>query len=160
MESVPSEELLRKAVSHVAHEIRMLEECWKHLANRHAYVGWYVHARTLMHFFRIDCECKGKHDDICAWHFLGTDTVDGKERWRNLLTRLPKPDRYDEYHKAVNKLAAHLTFSRTDYAEKAARGEGFEPSDEVTKYLLGLSMIFLRELPQERLGWFGTLRML
>lgn len=164
-----TDEELREAATHVAHEIRMLASAWKrHRGDRHAYVGWFVHCRTLMDFFDPDCECSEPEDDVCAWHFFehgGADEEVAQRTWRRIRDTLDPPPRYDEdddmdYRDAVNKLAAHLTYKRVEIAERPPAGEKFTPSAEITEYLLGLARLFLDNLPEGRVGWFGKLDML
>ena len=70
-----------------------------------------------------------------------------------LLDAVEKPKRYDDYRTAVHKLAAHLTYSRIDYADDGS----YKPSKEITDYLMGLALLFLRKLPDDQLVWFGSL---
>jgi hypothetical protein len=53
-----------------------------------------------------------------------------------------------------HKLAAHLTFARIQYQEKE-----LVPSKDITAYLLGLSCLFVDELPPRRQVWFGGLQL-
>ncbi len=87
-------------------------------------------------------------DDIYAWHYFAK-----QDEWDAEREKVPKPLRYKDYREAVNKLAAHLTYSRVDYAETRE----LPPSREITEYLLGLAGLFVRLLPAERAAWFGGL---
>ena len=89
-------------------------------------------------------------DDIYAWHYF-----DKQSDWDDACARVAKPSLYGEYRNAVNKLTAHLTFSRVDYAE----AKKLPPSREITEYLMGLSVLFLRLLPNDRAAWFGGLEL-
>lgn len=157
---------LREAATHVAHEIRMLVSAWKrHRRDRHAYVGWFVHCRVLMEFFGVEEPCPRKewHDDVCAWHFFDTEDRDGQGRWETIRARADRPADWEDFTKATDKLAAHLTYRRIAIAEEQ-RDEPpgrkkMTPSAEVTEYLLGLARLFLRKLPDDRVGWFGALDM-
>ncbi len=86
-------------------------------------------------------------DDIRA-----RDYIDAKT-WDPTRDAVTKPKDYEDYRTAVHKLAAHLTYSRIDYAEQ----QRFRPSKEIHDYLLGLCALFVRMLPPDRLPWFGGL---
>lgn len=140
-------ESLRKAATHVAHDIRMLRRAWyRHSRDPLAYTAWFVHCRSVMDFFAG--VGNQPDDDVYAWHYF-TD----QNQWDGPRDAAPKPPKYDDYRPAVNKLAAHLTYSRVDYA---ARGP-LPPSLEMTEYLLGLTALFHRLLPPDRAAWFGGL---
>jgi hypothetical protein len=102
-----------------------------------------------MDFFDPACRtgAKARYDDICANDYF--DSL----KWSEALAKLDslKPHDYDEYRKAINKLAAHLSYSRITYAET----KGFEPSPQLTSYLLSVATLFMRSLPPERAAWFG-----
>jgi hypothetical protein len=87
-------------------------------------------------------------DDIYAWHYFAK-----QPDWDDARNRLPKPTQYKEYRDAVNKLAAHLTYSRVDYGETRQ----LPPSREITEYLLGLARLFIRLVPHDHAAWFGGL---
>jgi hypothetical protein len=103
-------------------------------------------------------ECPRYSDDICAWHFFHTPSADGIAEWKKIRSQFSRqrrrPTRYGRYRKAVNKLAAHLTFSRIRYSGWARGGTGFEPSEEVTIYLLDLYDFFIEQLSSARRSWF------
>jgi hypothetical protein len=137
---------LRKAATHVAHDIRMLREAWHRQADPLAYTSWFTYCRSVMDFF----EGVGMkpENDIYAWHYF-TKQSD----WDNERQKVAKPVQYKEYRDTVNKLTAHLTYSRVDYAAT----KQLPPSREITEYLLGLGALFLQKLPDQRIAWFGGL---
>lgn len=87
-------------------------------------------------------------DDIYAWHYFADEPA-----WNSQRDKVNKPSDYGKYRTAVNKLAAHLTYSRIDFASS----EPLPPSLATTEYLLGLANLFMRLLPAERVAWFGGL---
>jgi hypothetical protein len=131
------------AAPHVAHEIRMLRRAWRqHQRDPLAYTAWFVHCRNLMKFF----DSEGQKDEIKVSAFVtGVD-----KEWQRGFEGITRPSNYDDYWNAVDKLAAHLTWDRTD--PKWAK---YPPSQEITQYLLGLSLLLLRVLPPDRVGRFG-----
>ena len=140
-----SVERLRKAAPHVAHDIRMLREAWLNRDNVFAYTAWFIHCRTVMDFL----DGLGSHpDDIYATHFFDNPAV-----WSEIEKGSPKPSEYADYREAVNKLAAHLTYTRIAYGEQ----ERFKPSKAIHDNLLGRSAAFIRALPPERVAWFAGL---
>jgi hypothetical protein len=139
-----SNDTLRLGAVHVAYEFRMLRDALLSATDRFAYTAWFIHRRTLMDFFDFD----GSGDDLSARHYYEPSL-----NWKTIRANVEPPVMYDEYRKAVNKLAAHLTVARIEYAEKKT----FTPSREITEYLLGLAALFLREMPADRLPWFGGL---
>lgn len=158
-----TDECLRRAAPHVAHDIRTFAESWRrHQKDPFAWIAWFVCCRSLMDFFDAKCSDKRKpkkegengKDDICA-----TDFVDPAEWVQAVEVARPmRPGNYDQYRDVVNKLAAHLTYKRIEYADRAQRGEkDCQPSKEVTEYLLGLGALFVRKLTDERAAWFGAL---
>lgn len=161
-----TDEELREAATHVAHEIRMLASAWKrHGRDRHAYVGWFVHCRVLMEFFCLTERCPNYGDEVCAWHYFDRENVDGRRRWAAIRSRLYPPDDLDvdRFKDATDTLAAHLTFDRIATPEgpeiEKVDLQKTTPSAKMTEFLLGLARLFLRELPNDRLGWFGALNM-
>ena len=139
------DEELRKAAPHVAHDIRMLRDAWLHLGNSFAYTAWFIHCRTVMDFL----DGGGTEpDDIRA-----KDYFDDPDAWRRADGAIRKPPDYPDYRTAVHKLAAHLTYTRIEYAEQ----EKFKPSKTINDHLLGRCSLFLHMLPAERLPWFAGL---
>lgn len=139
-------ECLRKAATHIAHDVRMLREAWRQQSDPLAYTAWFIHCRSVMDFFAgvgMDPD-----DDIYAWHYFPKQSD-----WDDVRDKITQPAEYQQYRKAVAKLAAHLTYSRIDYAEE----HKLSPSLALTEYLLGLAGLFLRLLPPERVAWFGGL---
>lgn len=136
---------LRKAARHVAHDIGMLQGAWAHLADPFVYTAWYIHCRSIMDFL----DGRGTNqDDIRARDFF-----DDPATWEAADSAVGKPGEYEAYRTAVHKLAAHLTYTRIDYAEQDA----FRPSKSIHDHLLGRCSLFVRALPLERLAWFGGL---
>ncbi len=140
-------ECLRKAATHISHDIRMLRRAWSNRNESLAYTGWFIFCRSLMDFF-LD-EGRTHPDSIYAWHYF-----DSRTTWDVMAATLPKPDTYGEYREAANKLVAHLAYRRVDFADKH---RDLKPSQEITEYLLGLTILFVRGLPQDRASWFGGL---
>jgi hypothetical protein len=133
---------LRAAAQHVAHEIRMLRRAWNNSSEPLAYTAWFVHCRNLMKFF----EGSGQKDEVKVSDFL-----EGVEdEWSQRVANLQKPKKYREYRHAVDKLAVHLTWDRID-----AKWADFPPSQDITEYLLGLSMLLIRILPPGRATWLS-----
>jgi len=91
-------------------------------------------------------DSKGQPDEIKVSDY----TTDVDAEWKRGVAGYTRPTNYDDYSDAVNKLAAHLTWDRTD-----PKWKDYEPSQEITEYLLGLSVLLLRVLPPERVAWFG-----
>jgi hypothetical protein len=136
---------LSKAAPHVAHDIRMLHDAWAHLGNSFAYTAWFVHCRSIMDFL----DGRGSNpDDIRAKDFF-----DDPATWESVDSTVAKPATYEAYRTAVNKLAAHLTYERIQYADQDA----FAPSRAIHDHLLGRCALFVRTLPAERLPWFAGL---
>ena len=141
----PDPERLRKAAPHVAHDIRMLRDAWLHRDNAFAYTAWFIHCRSVMDFL----DARGSNpDDIRA-----RDYFDDPKAWQQADAATSQPPDYDEYRTAVNKLAAHLTYTRVDYAEQ----DRFRPSTAIHDYLLGRCALFARMLPPNRIPWFAGL---
>lgn len=131
---------------HVAHEIRMLRRAWAQQSDPLAYTAWFVHCRNLMKFFAD----KGQDDEILVGHYLSAVEAE----WTRGLAGITKPAKYKPYRGAVDKLAAHLTWDRTN-----PKWAAFPPSLEITEYLLGLAELLLRVLPPERVVWFGGVQL-
>ena len=89
------------------------------------------------------------NDDIYAWHYFPK-----RSDWDDARDTITQPSEHSQYRTAVAKLAAHLTYSRIEYAED---NKELAPSLALTEYLLGLAGVFLRLLPPERVAWFGGL---
>ena len=121
----------------------MLRRAWQqHQFDPLAYTAWFVHCRNLMNFY----DSVGQPDEIKVSVY-----VTGVEpEWQSGTAGIRKPHNYDDYRRAVNKLAAHLTWDRTD-----PKWRNYPPSQEITEYLLGLSTLLLRVLPLESVAWFG-----
>jgi hypothetical protein len=136
---------LKAAAPHVAHDIRMLRESWhSHAASPFAWTAWFIHTRSVMDFV----DGRGKHaDDVRARDYLESG------RWESIAAAVSKPADYEDYRNAVHKLAAHLTYTRIQYAESGR----FVPSRSITEFLLGQTHLFLRHLPDDRVSWFGGL---
>jgi len=130
------------AAKHVAHEIRMLRRAWINRADALAYTAWFVHCRNLMRFF----DDHGKNDEIGVSAYLNGIEAE----WKKGVAAIPKPVNYADYERACNKLAAHLTWDRIE-----AKWTAYPPSQEITEYILGMSLLMLRILPPERVVWFG-----
>ena len=138
---------LRRAARHAAHDVRMLARAYtEHGRSAFAYTAWFVHCRSVMEFFREDAS---NSDDIIVSDFLPSGTT-----WGTLTKLTQKPPGYEEVREAVNKLAAHLTYTRLEYENGGSRKE-VVPSEEITNYLLGLTHLFLDAIPSERKVWFG-----
>lgn len=130
------------AARHVAHEMRMLRRAWASQSDPLAYTAWFVHCRNLMKFFKD----KGKGDEVRVSTYLtGVDA-----EWQKGVSSLGIPVRYDDYERACNKLASHLTWDRTE-----PEWGNYPPSAEITEYLLGLGLLLVRIQPPERVAWFG-----
>ncbi len=143
-----SDDELRRAAHHVAHDIRMLGRSFdRHQHDPFAYTAWFVHCRSVMEFFRESTE---NNDDIIVSHFLSQGLT-----WKRLVQGTKKPAGYKETRCAVNKLAAHLTYTRLDYETGGCRESQGLPSEEITNYLLSLACLFVDALPPERTVWFG-----
>ena len=140
----PCEEELQEGATDVSHDVRMLAKAFDHCSGAFAYTAWFVHCRAVMGF--VDCNGQPEKDDIFACHYL--------ERWKGIRAKLEKPQRYDEYWKATNKLAAHLTYSRAVYRARPL-DQQVTPSGEITDHLLGVIDVFVGELPNKRRAWFG-----
>ena len=106
------------ALEHVAYECAALQRAWeRHGGNPFAWTAWFVHARNVHDFFFEP----GRQDDLVAEQFL--------PGWKpTCVAAVGLPS----FKTAANKLTAHLTLSRLDYA----RGAGYAPSKDVTKYLV------------------------
>lgn len=125
---------LKGGIPHVAHEVRLLLLSYHLRASEFAYTGWFVHARNV-HSFLIG---KGHNQDEIA----AQDFFRGREHdWHNTRRALNAPRRFREYRTAINKLAAHLTYSRLAYARRR-----FPPDAAITAYLLQLVARFLDRL--------------
>ena len=140
-----SDEELRRAAHHVAHDIRMLGRAFeRHQDDPFAYTAWVVHCRSVMEFFG---ENKNHKDDIHVSDFL--------DSWGSVVKGTKKPNGYKDIREAVNKLAAHLTYTRLEYEKGGKYENKGRPSEEITNYLLGLTRLLLDALPSERKVWFG-----
>jgi hypothetical protein len=106
-------------------------------ARRLLFEALLVHFRNLLDFFYGH---PGK-DLVHASHFF----CDAAE-WRPT-----RPTWLKEYRTRCNKLLAHLTYSRVEYARK---GEMDWAVDEQMQHLRGRWNQFLEQLPPERRGWF------
>ena len=88
---------------------------------------------------------KDHEDDILARHFF-----DPPGHWDTIREHSTPPADYERYEQAAHKLAAHLTYGRSQY-----RKDGLPPSQEITDYLLELAQAFIAALPPEDQGaWF------
>jgi hypothetical protein len=67
---------------------------------------------------------------------------------------LVRPKDYDGYRTAAHKRAAHLTYQRAAYRRKGDKS--YDPSAEVSAYLLGLATLFLNSLTAEHQDWFRS----
>lgn len=148
MAYTPSPDELRLAPPHIVHDIRRLRQAFDRPHDAMSWTAWYVYCRNVMDFF----ESRPNQDDILATHYL--DDVRAAA-WCSLVQQ-NKPPGYDEYREHVNKLTAHLTYSRVAY-EHAAEGREYEPSRAITDYLLALSHLFFDRLSDDRKLWFGGL---
>ena len=143
-----SDDELRRAAHHVAHDIRMLGRAFdRHQHDPFAYTAWFVHCRSVMCFFRKE---KKQSSDIVVSDFLMPGTT-----WDEIKKGATEPGGYRKTHIAVNKLAAHLTYTRLKYEKGGKREDQGRPSEEITNYLLGLARLFVDALPPERTVWFG-----
>jgi hypothetical protein len=135
----------RSAASDVAHEISEFRGAWTlHKGVPFAWTAWFVHARNLMRFFD---GTQDSSDDILARHFF-----DPPGHWDSIRERSSPPSVYPAYELAAHKLAAHLTYGRSEY-----RKNGLAPSQEVTDYLLRLGQTFVLALPAQDQAWFDGL---
>ncbi len=141
----PSKSKIESAAKHVAHDIRRLGESYNLRGDAFAYTSWYVFCRSVMDFMESTSD---KDDDV-----LASDYFEDPNEWKNVLKAAKKPEDYTEFRTAVNKLAAHLTYSRVKYEGD----DKFAPSGGITDYLLGLAQVFYARLPEERKLWFGRL---
>jgi len=135
----------RAAGPHVAHDIMMLRDSWLHRGNSFAHTAWFIHCRSVMDFL----DGRGDRDD----DVLATDFFDDSVSWQAADTAVPKPADYEQYRNAVHKLAAHLTYTRIDYAMK----DVYQPSKAIHDFLMGRCALFLRMLPFDRVAWFAGL---
>src|SRR2546422_3762933 len=138
-----SDDDLRKAATHVSHEIRMIASSWSHRSNAFAYTSWFTHCRNLIVFFDGTSPID---DDVYAQDFFEDAE---KVQWVARRAALPEPPEYEKYTYAANKLAAHLTYARARDPDLAT----IKPDQSVTEYLSGLNLLFLRTLVPERLAW-------
>ena len=146
---VPNDSQLCQAAHHIAHDIRMLAKAHEGQSKPFAYTAWFVHCRSVMGFFDRCCTPTKKKDDVCACHYV--------DDWTAVRGGLEKPDGYERYWEGTNKLAAHLTYSRAEYASLPPEKQ-VVPSAAITEHLLGVTEVFLGRLPEERQAWFGGLR--
>ena len=143
--SAPAEAGLKRAATHVSHDIRRLAEAYERHSDVFAWTAWYVFFRSVTEFLRPN---DPKKDDILAEHYF-----DDPEEWRAVVAKAEAPADFEAFRTATNKLAAHLTYARLDYEGD----ERWAPSAEVTDYLLGLAGVFFDKLPEHRKLWFGRL---
>ena len=141
----PSKSKIQAAAKHVAHDIRRLGESYNGRGDAFAYTSWYVFCRSVMDFME---STNDNNDDV-----LAADYFEDPDEWQEVLKAATMPADYKEFRTAVNKLAAHLTFSRAKYEDD----DKFAPSIEITDYLLGLARVFYDRLPEDRKLWFGGL---
>ena len=91
-------------------------------------------------------DSKGQPDEIKVSAYLAGVEAE----WQRGVDGLTRPTDYKDYSDAADMLAAHLTWDRTD-----PKWKKYTPSQEITEYLLGLSVLLLRVLSVERVAWFG-----
>lgn len=146
----PIEQDLRNATEDVAHEILLFAVARDHLfvaasrdgPNRFVYQAWYLLARNLMDLFDTLPENRGDADGVLAGDFFGQPLA-----WRDRRDQIPVPRDYAEYRTAAHKRAAHLTYGRARYRRPGP--EGYEPSPEVSEYLLRLATLFFNTVSPE-----------
>ena len=110
------------------------------------YQSWYVLARNLMDFFET-VPYKRSGDAILAGDFFHPPRY-----WHAKRQAIVRPMDYSGYRRAAHKRAAHLTYARAAYRAKG--GKTYDPSAEVSAYLLELARLFLALLTEEHQGWF------
>lgn len=147
--SAPTEGCLRRAGSHICHDLDLFQLAWQSRDTRVGYTMWFITARGLIDFFfRYQRQKRGDEylDDILAADYLPGGT------WREKAEglRSARPPEFDAVDTAANKLAAHLTYSRVD-EEKAS----IRPSPTVHEFILGVAAVWLQSLAAERRAWFG-----
>ena len=141
----PSKSKIEASAKHVAHDIRRLGESYNQRGDAFAYTAWYTFCRSVMDFMESTSD---KNDDV-----LASDYFEDPDEWQEVLKATKKPEDYKQFRTAVNKLAAHLTYSRAKYEDD----DKFAPSGEITDYLLGLAHVFYTRLPKGRKLWFVRL---
>ncbi len=143
---MPTEQMLQDATQDVAHEIFLFWAAWTHTENRFAYQSWYVLARNLMDFFDT------LPDDRDRDAVLAGDFFDPPGTWHGKRQTISCPSDYAEYRIAAHKRAAHLTYGRADFRRPSAKA--FDPSGEISTYLLQQASLFLTSLLPEPQEWF------
>ncbi len=111
-------EELRKARIHISYELRALDAAFRLMLKpgvQHTFEesrllleAFLIHVRTLVDFFYVDSTNK---DDMIAQDFLPSSTD-----WA--AKRPTFPVNLKELRTAINKLLAHLSYSRRKYAEE------------------------------------------
>jgi hypothetical protein len=147
----PTNDCLRAAAAHVAHDIDLLQLAWDQRHTRLGWTQWFLIARSLHDFFFVfERRLKdGKYsDDVLAADFLP------KNQWKSTAERLEseRPRDWQAIRTAANKLAAHLTYSRL---EKKERGSP-TPSPDVHRFIGGVADVWFSALPPNRRVWFGA----
>lgn len=133
------------SIVHVAHEVVALRSAWQHhKASPFAWTAWFVHVRNLHRFFDGSC---GREDDLLALHFF-----DPPSAWDAKRPPCQAPGDLSVMIEAANKLASHLTLTRV----RMAQGDGFPPSEAVTRYLECLAAGFMAALPPDLAGAFSA----
>lgn len=143
------EELNRALQDHVSYEITALDAAYRlmlergraHTAeeSRLLLEAFLIHVRILVDFFYVDSTNK---DDMIAQDFLPSSTD-----WASIRPAFPVD--LDELRTAINKLLAHLTYSRKRYAEEDWRWNVI-----LRSHLLQTAKTFRDRLADERReGW-------
>jgi hypothetical protein len=143
---LPTEQMLEKAAQDVAHEIFLFWAACGHTSDRFAYQSWYILARNLMDFF--DTLPYNRFQDSV----LAGDFFDPPGTWHSKREEVPRPSDYAGYLLAAHKRAAHLTYARAEFRRESR--EAYNPSREISEYLLRLASLFLNSLLPERQRWF------
>ncbi len=141
-----TDEELEQALEHFAYELRALDAGYRSIfrsnIERPVIEGklfleaFLVHARALIDFFYVN---PLYDDDMVAQDFLPSPTD-----WNSERPVFPLD--VDELRTAINKLLAHLTYRRPEYAQKAWQWK----AKLIRSHLLETAEIFKSHLPPER----------
>jgi len=147
-----TEQDLRDAAKDVGHEIHMLNATARWLSSHDVEMStgediakaclesFVLHVRNLIDFLYPPGNAQS--DDILAGHFYG-DT----DEWERYCP--PKIELLEKAKKRVDKLAAHLTYSRSKL-------DKFWEFTDLQKELQRVIACFLSHLPPERMAWFAA----
>lgn len=149
----PTDECLAAAAQHVAHDLELLQLAW---AERHTRLGWtlwFILARSLSDFF-FEFERKKRRGGVFQDDILAVD-FPASGPWRDVAEPILKSagglPEWPGLRDAVNKTAAHLTYSRID---AAAAGHG-GPSEGIHRLLAGTATVWRERLSPTARAWFG-----